>query len=494
MSNCYFNNFLQSRHCRLSASCGKYHNFIACGRSVDDQQDLYKDQESHRFFSIGKASLLTAGIEINFTKDNMLRLLLFRQPTRFTLELSFAWVLCACPLLAFLPGTAHAGIALVQPPKQVDASKPLELTLLVSEDDEDEHTYQLPETIMVSASADMIAPMRVPLAREAGNGGQTSLTLKKGEFRKIRYRGMLPERLRGMVRIEPIGIDASPALVMVIRPAPGQPPLADAASLPPSASVAAPGADTPASAPVAQDLLDNSRLSFNEPVYFLVGDSGNNTSAKFQLSFKFRLFMPDDPRSRGLLDNLYFGYTQFSLWDLSAPSAPFRDTNYRPSLFYYLPDTGIRNGFVSRIALATGLEHESNGRDGVESRSVNTYFIQPTFSFGNLNDYHLTVSPKVYASLGPTNDNPDISDYRGHVDLKLAYGKPDGWKFATTLRKGQRSNYGSADTQISYPLSRLIPGTAGFLVASYFYGYGESLLTYNQKEHPQFRIGYALWR
>ncbi|MBB5391904.1 phospholipase A [Herbaspirillum sp. SJZ130] len=387
---------------------------------------------------------------------------------------------------------------MVQPPKQVDASKPLELTLLVSQDDEDEHTYQVPGTIMVSASADMIAPMQIPLAREAGNNsndssaGQTSLTLKKGEFRKIRYRGMLPERLRGMVRIEPIGIDASPALVMVIRPAPGQPPLAPVPALADAAPM--PGADNPAGAPAALDLLNSTRLSFNEPIYFVAGNSGDNASAKFQLSFKFRLFMPEDPRSRGLLDNLYFGYTQFSLWDLSAPSAPFRDTNYRPSLFYYLPDTGLGNGFVSRVALATGLEHESNGRDGVESRSVNTYFIQPTFSFGNLNDYHLTVSPKAYASLGPTSDNPDLGDYRGHVDLKLAYGKPDGWKFATTLRKGQRGNHGSADTQISYPLSRLIPGTAGFLVASYFYGYGESLLTYNQKEHPQFRIGYALWR
>ena len=113
---------------------------------------------------------------------------------------------------------------------------------------------------------------------------------------------------------------------------------------------------------------------------------------------------------------------------------------------------------------------------------------------GNLNDYHLTVAPKVYAYLGPLRDNPDIGDYRGHMDLKLAYGKPDGFELAATLRKGRRSHYGSADTRLSYPLSRLLPGAAGYLVASYFYGYGESLLTYNQKEHPQLRIGYALWR
>ena len=62
------------------------------------------------------------------------------------------------------------------------------------------------------------------------------------------------------------------------------------------------------------------------------------------------------------------------------------------------------------------------------------------------------------------------------------------------LRKGKLGGKYSAETQVTYPLSRLLPGTAGYLMASYFYGYGESLLTYNQKDHPQLRIGYALWR
>jgi outer membrane phospholipase A len=64
-------------------------------------------------------------------------------------------------------------------------------------------------------------------------------------------------------------------------------------------------------------------------------------------------------------------------------------------------------------------------------RSINTYFIEPTFNFG---DYHFS-RPQGYAYLGPTRDNPDIGDYRGHMDLKLAYGKPDGVEVATMLRK-----------------------------------------------------------
>jgi outer membrane phospholipase A len=103
-----------------------------------------------------------------------------------------------------------------------------------------------------------------------------------------------------------------------------------------------------------------------------------------------------------------------------------------------------------------------------------------------------SVAPKVYAYLGPTRDNPDIGDYRGHMDLKLAYGKPDGVEVATMLRKGKLGGKYSAQT--SHHRSRLLPGTAGYLMASYFLWLRRSLLTYNQKDHPQLRIGYALWR
>jgi hypothetical protein len=53
------------------------------------------------------------------------------------------------------------------------------------------------------------------------------------------------------------------------------------------------------------------------------------------LSFKYRLFdrWVGFGQDRPWLSGLYFGYTQNSLWDLSAQSKPFRDTSYRPSLF-----------------------------------------------------------------------------------------------------------------------------------------------------------------
>lgn len=416
--------------------------------------------------------------------------------------------LIAASALLFLQD-AVAGIALLQPGKRIDATRPLQLTLLVSEDELPQKQYEIPRQLIVAASADMIPPQQIVLKRD--DNGSNLVTLRKGEFRKYSYSAVLPQYLRGNVRLEPIGLDAAPILVAVVRPDPALGPLAttpfvadtllasadsDTAPVTPSASVITPGTNAVAnaSAPAALDLINTARLTFNEPVYFAVGNSGGNRNAKFQLSFKYRLFQPDDPRSHGLIDNLYFGYTQFSLWDLQSPSAPFRDTNYRPSLYYFLPDLGIQHGIFSRMAVAAGLEHESNGRDGLQSRSINMAFVRPTFTFGNLNDYQLRISPKIYAYIGSREDNPDIAQYRGNVDLNIAIGKPDGIEFSSTLRKGSRSNYGSVDSQLSYPISKLVPGTAGFVMASVFYGYGESLLTYNQKLTPQFRIGYSLWR
>jgi len=234
-------------------------------------------------------------------------------------------------------------------------------------------------------------------------------------------------------------------------------------------------------------------LSYYEPMYFAAGHNGD-TNARLQLSFKYRLRQTDDLRSKAFTDNLYFAYTQTSVWDLSAASRPFRDTTYSPQLFYYVPDTGWRSPFFTRMGFAAGVAHESNGKGGNDSRSINMPFIRPTWEFGDLTANHLTVSPKIYYYFG-TKNNPDIAAYRGYVDLLVKYGSPDGWQLATTLRKGTKHWYSSVDTQFTYPLAKLI-GSAwgGYLWIGYFNGYGEYLLDYNNRQHWRARIGYSIAR
>ncbi|CAM2159566.1 phospholipase A1/A2 [Paraburkholderia tropica] len=396
---------------------------------------------------------------------------------------------------------AHASIAMLQPPREVAASQPLELTLLVTADDGRPLKVTLPATLRVTLTNGDVAPAPLDLVREPGVPDR--LTLRPGQFRKVRYRAPWPDSARGAVRIDPVGFDASSALVVLNR-GPNQAAVvqtarAESAATSPAriAAIEATGADS-AIAPAADSLATTgrstlARLSYYEPMYVGVGKNGD-TTARFQLSFKYRIIMPDDLRSKGFFDNLYFAYTQNSIWDLSATSAPFRDTSYMPQLFYYIPDTGWKSDWFTRMGIAAGVGHESNGQSGAASRGINIVFVRPTWEFGNVDDYHVTVSPKLYYYLSKS-DNEDIADYRGYMDLLIKYGSPDGWQLATTLRKGTKHGYGSVDAQLTYPLSRLISSKwGGYLWIGYFNGYGEDLLDYNQRQHWVARIGYSIAR
>nr|WP_231908040.1 phospholipase A [Cupriavidus sp. USMAHM13] len=396
-------------------------------------------------------------------------------------------------LLGGWPLAGAAAVSLLQPPRVVDGTRPLQLTLLLRAD-QGSRLYAIPDTLEVMAAGEMQAPQTLTLRRNGG--GAATLRLRQGESHTVDYAAAWPSTLRGQVRLDVVGVDAAPVLVTLNQASqPDEragPAAAAAGPTAPATAAPMPVVAQGAPAPTPADLRDNARLSVHEPMYLLLG-AHDGANAKFQLSFKYRIFEGKDPASRRLLDNLYFAYTQTSIWDLSQPSAPFRDTSYRPSVFYYLSDTGVKGPLLSRLSLATGLEHESNGRDGAQSRSINTVFVTPTFFLGDQAAWHWRVAPKLYYYL-EKSDNADIGRYRGYMDLHLAYGKPDDWELAAILRKGTRSDYGSLEARATYPLARLIPGTAGYLMAQYFIGYGEDLLDYNRRSPWQFRIGYALSR
>nr|WP_311528096.1 phospholipase A [uncultured Ralstonia sp.] len=427
-------------------------------------------------------------------------------------------ILGATLLAACAVPSADAAVTLLQPSRRVDANRPFTLTLVIS-GDAAQRSYAVPAKLRVTATADLQGAVEVVLSRH--NAGAETLHLRPGQVRTVTYTGTLPEVLRGTVRIDAPDLDAAPVLVTLVRGADAPQIAAEGAPAGAARNAAAeatrPGgalganpnapagspADTPSAAvavagsgEASRPPEETARLTFHEPMFAAVG-AHEGLNAKFQLSFKFRIFQPENPASAALLDNLYFGYTQFSLWDLGKESAPFRDTNYRPSVFYYRPEVdlpaGIRGGALTRLSFAGGIEHESNGRDGDASRAINTIFVRPTFHFGDLNDYHWKFEPKLYAYLTRAG-NTDIAHYRGFGDFRVSYGAPNGWELAATLRKGTRKAYSSVDAQLTYPMSRIFTGTAGYLFIQYFTGYGESLLDYNHKLGSQLRIGYSLSR
>ncbi len=295
-----------------------------------------------------------------------------------------------------------------------------------------------------------------------------------------RYQGRLPVNLSGLLRADLVGVESNRVALLVGVP--------DAIE-----QMEVSAAPTP-QAKASGDLLfpvNEPVLSANEPMYFVVGGNGG-LSARFQLSFKYRLFDSDSLPVAWLpqLGNLYFGYTQNSLWDLGANSAPFRDTSYRPSFFWQSASRG--EGGMPAV-LRAGYEHESNGKDGVNSRSINTLFVQPVWRAGFSDGRTFIFAPKVYGYL-EKSDNPDIQNYRGHVDWNFRYGDDDGWLLAAQLRRG-RAGHGSALLDLSYPLrQRLFSRTGGFVHFQLFNGYGETLLDYDQSHGTQARVGFSIVR
>jgi phospholipase A1 len=232
-------------------------------------------------------------------------------------------------------------------------------------------------------------------------------------------------------------------------------------------------------------------LSENDPMYFVVGTRGG-TSARFQLSFKYRLFDVDVGygQERPWLSGLYFGYTQNSLWDLEGESKAFRDTSWQPSLFWKWERSGdpARRQFDGA---RLGLEHESNGGQGERSRSINTAFVRPEwrwkFAVGSF-----AFTPKVYAYLDK-EENTDIDDYRGYVDWRARYDSPAGTWVATTVVRIGTANKGSVLIDASRRIRDVNFGPVStYLHVQFFAGYGESILDYNVERKSQLRIGFAI--
>ncbi|QQC67342.1 phospholipase A [Paraburkholderia ginsengisoli] len=410
--------------------------------------------------------------------------------------------LSALVLCAGYPACSYAGVSVLRPPREALSSAPLEVTILYSGDQPDALEFNVPAQLKVAVSNTDVIPTPVMLTRDSG--APSHIKLATGDLKAVRYSGTWPSWARGAMKIDVPELDVSPSFVLLTRPpksgkttevASADGAHGDASSIPDqSASTIAVSPKpvlTNAATPQVNSFL--SRFSAFEPMYFADGSNGENL-ARFQLSFKFRVVIPDDPRSRGFVDNLYFGYTQTSLWDLGEYSAPFRDTSYMPQLFYSLDDTGWKSSWFSKMGLMTGFGHESNGRDGPESRGIDILFVRPTWDFGDLTSYHLTVSPKFYYYVHIAGENHDIADYRGYVDLLLKYGSPDGWQLAATLRKGMKSGKGSIDTEFTYPLAKLINSSwGGYIWLGFFTGYGEDILDYNQHRWIA-RVGYAITR
>ncbi|WP_392339462.1 phospholipase A [Moritella marina] len=216
-------------------------------------------------------------------------------------------------------------------------------------------------------------------------------------------------------------------------------------------------------------------------------DSYKTVESKFQLSLKLPLSY------RSLLvdgDRIYAAFTIEAWWQVYAKdiSSPFRETNYRPEVFYVAPLDWHPND--ANTGVMVGFEHQSNGRSGSLSRSWNRVYAEFIYEQGNLvwsvrPWYRLAENEKTDPTSPKGDDNPDIADYMGNVEYGIGYafGK---YELSAEMRQNFSTHNGSVQVNLTTPLYGKLKG-----YITVFNGYGESLIDYNHSQ-TRFGIGIAL--
>lgn len=235
-------------------------------------------------------------------------------------------------------------------------------------------------------------------------------------------------------------------------------------------------------------------ISAYEPIYFLVG--ANPEKSTFQFSFKYQFFNVNNPvvANHSWLKGFHFGFTQTSFWDLKSDSAPFKDSSYKPELFYLTPNVRKSSGRLVGIFFQTGLQHESNGQAAAFSRSTNYFYAKPFFIFyDKASTLGLQIAPKVWTYVENDHEtNHDLDKYRGYFELELKCGKADGAVLGSHLRWAEKG--ASARLDLTYPMSKVISKNVNiYLHMQYNTSLAESLINY-QKRVQIFRLGVAIVR
>jgi len=208
-----------------------------------------------------------------------------------------------------------------------------------------------------------------------------------------------------------------------------------------------------------------------------VDESLDNLEAQFQISLKL-------PIAEGVFtdsDAIFGAFTLRAFWQVynSEISAPFRETNYEPEIFWITPvPWNVFGGDATLVSL--GLSHQSNGRSQPLSRSWNRAYAgliweRSRFVYYLKAWWRLPEDEKDDPLDPKGDDNPDIEDYMGNFEFTVAYRRFEH-EVAVMLRNNLDTdeNRGALQLDWTFPLQGRYRGYLQF-----FNGYGESLIDYD---------------
>jgi phospholipase A1 len=205
------------------------------------------------------------------------------------------------------------------------------------------------------------------------------------------------------------------------------------------------------------------------------GYAPHPTELKLQVSLKAPVFPHFIQKLAGDHSEVWVAYTQTAWWQIAQESAPFRESNFEPEIFFERPLGKQPHGFDS-ARWRLGYVHQSNGKDGTLSRSWDRIRLEMDLERGAWG-----LRARVWERLGESpveDDNPRIYDYLGYSDVTLRFS----WGDDTFSIKVQ--NLIGTDTNRGYEINwQFHSGHDGEPVwfLHVYHGYGESLIDHDYK-------------
>jgi len=247
----------------------------------------------------------------------------------------------------------------------------------------------------------------------------------------------------------------------------------------------------------------NRFVSANKVNYFSVNrwHKSSEAQVKFQISMEFPVLRPNLYVFKYNLFPAYVAYTQKSLWNVGQHSMPFEESNYNPEFYLDYPVNAVIIGrFKLRNVVISPIEHESNGLASGQSRSWNRQYILIKFGLESkerlevMNSF-LTDRALLYLRMWNASSYSDETTYLrsiGSSDRFLDYmGRGEiGLRIRNFLWGGSlRDHQLDMKTPIfrdmrkesyEFEFRQQLPKMNCALYVQYWYGYGETLLRFNQ--------------
>jgi len=227
----------------------------------------------------------------------------------------------------------------------------------------------------------------------------------------------------------------------------------------------------------------------------------NNAQAKFQISMKFQVLQPNLYVLKHNIFPAYVAYTQKTLWNVGQQSRPFEESSINPEFFLDYPvDAAIIGRFKLRNIVISPIEHESNGLAGVQSRSWDRQYVlikfglepkeKPEVTNSFLSDkallyvklWHASGYSDQTAYLQSIGSNDKFLDYMGQGELGVSvrnflWGgsiRNHQLDIRTPIFRDGRKN------SCEFEFRQQLPNMNFALYFQYWYGYGETLMRFDQ--------------